>query len=293
MLITKKSRNFVKLACLAAALFIFAVSCMKQAVPSKDLTITGTNTYSPPPATEASDKVYDKFSHEVAEHAAIDCDSCHDRQKDSAKLKFPGHSSCTTCHLGEFTNPKSEMCSICHSDLKSVPAGMKVFPVRFSEGFNMKFDHEAHSIAPGRPPAGCASCHAPAGAARTIPAGITAHNNCYTCHTPESKIGTCNTCHTIAPYSRTSASRMAFAAFRHSDHTGSVSCDECHDVRPGAPLGRQVVSPVAVEHHDSGGTISCRSCHNDSRAFGEANFANCKRCHTGSGFNILPGGGPR
>jgi c(7)-type cytochrome triheme protein len=285
-----KLRNSVKLACMVAALLIFAVSCLKQGDPEKKLTITGTNTYSPPPATEVSDKKsYDKFSHDVPEHAAMNCDSCHQREAGSTKLAFPGHDSCISCHFSEFTDPGSATCSICHSDLKnSADVGMKAFPARFNEGFNMRFDHAAHSAGDALPPQGCASCHAPAGAARTIPAGIGAHSSCYTCHTPESKIGSCNTCHTIAPYSPTVASRATFAAFRHSDHTGSVSCAECHNTRPGAPQGRQVASPVAVEHFSSAETVSCRTCHNDRRAFGEADFANCKRCHTGSGFDILP-----
>jgi c(7)-type cytochrome triheme protein len=284
-----KLRNFVKLACLAAALLIFAMSCMKREDPEKKLTITGTNTYSPPPVTQISDKKsYDKFSHEVPEHAAINCDSCHQREAGSPKLKFPGHDSCIACHTGEFASDGSLMCSICHSDVKSAAVGMNAFPARFNEGFNMRFDHAAHSTGAARPAEGCASCHAPAGAGRTIPAGIGAHSSCYTCHTPESKVGSCNTCHTIAPYSRTVASRATFAAFRHSDHTGRVSCAECHNVRPGAPQGRQIGSPVAVQHFSSAETVSCRTCHNDRRAFGEADFSNCKRCHTGAGFDMLP-----
>jgi c(7)-type cytochrome triheme protein len=285
-----KLRNLVKLACLAAALGIFAVSCMKREDPEKKLTITGTNTYTPPAGgVEVSRKTdYSKFSHEVPEHAAINCDSCHQREAGSPALKFPGHDSCMACHTGEFASDGTLMCSICHSDVKSLPAGVKAFPVRFNEGFDMKFDHAAHSSGDALPPQGCASCHAPAGAGRTIPAGIGAHSSCYTCHTPESKIGSCNTCHTIAPYSRTVASRATFAAFRHSDHTARVSCAECHNTRPGAPQGRQVGSPAAVQHFSSAETVSCRTCHNDRRAFGEADFSNCKRCHTGPGFDMLP-----
>ncbi len=283
-----KLRRSLKFACLAAALALFAVSCLRQGDTEKKLTLTGTNTYSPAPVGEVSDKTYDKFSHEVPEHSAIACDSCHARDPNaSTKLKFPGHDSCTSCHLGEFTNTASALCSICHSDLKQVPAGMKAFPIRFNEGFNMQFDHDAHARGPARPANGCASCHVPAGAGRSIPAGLSAHTGCFTCHTPESTIGSCNTCHQIAPYARTTPARATFAAFRHSDHTLRVSCAECHNVRPGAAQGRQVASPVAVEHFPSP-DISCRTCHNDRRAFGEADFVNCKRCHKGPGFDMLP-----
>lgn len=283
-----KARNIIKAVIIVAALLVFAVSCLKQSNPSEKVTITGTNTFSPPPVTEVSDSNYDKFNHEVIEHANISCATCHYRATGSNKLTFPGHSSCTSCHLGQFTNPSSSMCAICHSDLKSVPVGMKPFPVKFKEGWNMRFDHGDHDSGAGRPPEGCASCHDLAGARRTIPVGINAHSNCYTCHTPETKIGSCNTCHALEPYSRTVASRATFVIFRHSDHAGSASCNECHNVRPGAGQGRQVASPVAVQHRQAAG-VSCRTCHNDNRAFGEANFANCKLCHTGSGFDVLPG----
>jgi c(7)-type cytochrome triheme protein len=283
-----KFKNSVKLACMCAAMLLFAVSCLKQATPEQKPTLTGTNTFQPPPVTEVSDSNYDKFNHEVIEHAAQACATCHYRAAGTNKLTYPGHSSCISCHVGQFTNPASSMCTICHSNVKSVPVGMKSFPVTFKEGWNVRFDHGDHDSGAGRPPAGCASCHDLAGARRTIPAGISAHSDCYTCHTPESKIGSCNTCHALEPYSRTVASRATFVIFRHGDHAGAASCNECHDVRPGAGQGRQVASPVAVEHKQAGG-ISCRTCHNDSRAFGEANFANCKRCHTGAGFDMLPG----
>jgi c(7)-type cytochrome triheme protein len=261
---------------------------MTPAVPEKDLVLTGTDTFQPPPATDVSDTKFDKFNHEVIEHAAMACATCHYRAPRSNKLTFPGHSSCYSCHAGQFANPSSAMCAICHSNLKSTPVGMKPFTVRFKEGWNMQFDHGDHDSGAGRPPAGCASCHDLAGPRRTIPAGIGAHANCYTCHTPESKIGSCNTCHALEPYSRTTPGRATFVIFRHSDHAGRASCNECHDVHPGAAQGRQIASPVAVEHKAVGG-VSCRTCHNNARAFGEANFANCKRCHTGSGFDMLPG----
>jgi hypothetical protein len=193
--------------------------------------------------------------------------------------------------LNEFTNPASGICTICHDGLKSVPATMRAFPARFNEGFNMKFDHAAHSSGAGRPREGCAACHQPQGAAKSIPAGIGTHNTCFTCHTPESNIGSCNVCHETAPYRRTVASRTVFkAVFSHADHTGrqGVTCTECHTVRAGAPQSRQVAAPVAVQHFSAGGSVSCRTCHNDRRAFGEENFVNCKRCHGGPGFDMIP-----
>jgi len=206
-------------------------------------------------------------------------------------MEFAGHESCIGCHLNQFTDQQQTMCSICHQDLRSAPPTMKDFPVRFREGFNMKFDHAAHDNGAGRPAEGCASCHAPSGVGRSIPAGFRAHNNCYGCHTPESKIGSCSVCHELAPYNRTPQSRYVFnAVFSHNEHAG-VSCSDCHEVRPGAGQGRQITSIAASQHCPPNN--NCATCHNGSRAFSGddmMNMASCLRCHAGSSFNMLPGG---
>jgi c(7)-type cytochrome triheme protein len=290
----KNSRSqtiiFLKTALILAALTGLAVSCLKQNTQKADLTITGIDTNVPVTQT-ISGKKYDKFSHEVAEHKEISCDSCHQRESGSQALKYSGHDSCIKCHLSEFTNPESGICVVCHDKLDAVPVTMRPFPARFDEGFNMKFDHGVHSQGTARPAQGCAACHSVSGASQTIPADISSHANCFTCHTPESNISSCSICHTIAPYKRTQPVSTIFkASFRHSDHTArqGVNCADCHTVKGGAPQSRQVTGPVAIQHFPANGQVSCRTCHNDSRAFGEKNFANCRRCHTGSGFDMLP-----
>lgn len=283
-----KSKNPIKILLILAALSIFIASCIQQ--EKTEVTITGKDT-NPPTFQTISDKDYSKFSHSVAEHKEIDCDSCHKREDNSLTLNYSGHDSCISCHLNEFTNPESGICAICHDNLKTVPATMNSFPAQFKEQFNMKFDHAIHNQGAARPQAGCAACHLPQNAAQSIPIGIKSHANCFTCHTSESNIGSCNYCHDSAPYQRTVASRTVFkAVFSHSDHTfrQNVNCADCHTVKAGAPQSKQIAVPVAVQHFASGGSVSCRTCHNDSRAFGEKSFSNCKRCHNGSGFDMLP-----
>ncbi|MEO6654581.1 MAG: cytochrome c3 family protein [Pyrinomonadaceae bacterium] len=267
------------------AVVAFAASCIQQAQRSP-VTITSSET--PAPVSErVSDKTFKVFSHKIAEHQQFECASCHAREGRSLKMEFAGHDSCIGCHLNQFTNREQVMCSICHT---AEPPKMKSFPVRFIEGFNMKFDHGAHDGGKGRPPEGCSSCHETAGAGKTIPAGFQAHANCYGCHTAESKIGSCTVCHELAPYSRTPQSRYVFrAVFRHGDHAG-VGCNECHSIVNGAPQSRQVTNIIASEHNGPGN--NCATCHNGSRSFGgngPNDFANCARCHKGSGFDMLPG----
>ncbi len=274
------------------ALIIFAASCLNES-RRVDVTITGVNA-EPPAATRIVDpeKNFGTFLHTVEAHNQVNCDSCHQREAGSLELEYSGHDSCIGCHMSEFTNTKSNICAVCHSDTQTVPAPMKAFPAHFNEGFNMKFDHAAHTRGEGLPEQGCVSCHAPAGASQTIPSTIAAHATCFTCHVPDSPIGSCNVCHTTAPYSRTpSTTAVIRAVFRHSDHTlrQGVSCAECHTVGVSTVQSKQVSVPVAVEHFSSrAGAVTCRTCHNDRRAFGEADFANCRRCHTGSGFDMLP-----
>ncbi len=287
-----KSKNSIKALLILAAFSIFIVSCLKQTSEKTDITITAKDR-NLPTVQQISDKNYDNFSHSVPEHKEINCDSCHKREDNSLTLKYSGHDSCISCHLNEFTKPESGICAVCHDNLQTVPATMKAFPAQFNEQFNMKFDHAAHNQGAGRPQAGCATCHQPQGAAQSIPVGINSHATCFTCHNSESNIGSCNYCHETAPYRRTVANRTIFkAVFSHTDHTSrqGVNCAECHSVRAGTRQSTQVSLPVAVQHFAAGGSVSCRTCHNDSRAFGEKNFSNCKRCHNGTGFDMIPAG---
>jgi len=285
------SKQLLKALLICVAIAIFAASCIEQAAKTP-VTLTASETPDPVPQ-RASDKTFKAFSHKIAEHQQFECNSCHQREGRSRDLEYTGHESCIGCHLNQFTSQEPTMCAICHKDLKANPPTMQNFPVTFVEGFNMKFDHGAHDSGAGRPPEGCASCHRSSGAGKTIPAGFQAHATCYTCHTAESKIGQCNVCHELAPYSRTPQSRYVFkAVFRHDDHSAAqgVTCAECHNVRPGAPQSRQVTNISAQEHNGAGN--NCATCHNGTRAFGgngANDFANCARCHKGSGFDMLPG----
>ncbi len=285
-----RSKNFFKAFLVFAGLTAFAASCFQQSARTP-VSITASETPEPI-ALRASSKAFEAFSHKIPEHKEFACASCHERQGSSPEMEFAGHDSCIGCHLNQFTDREPVMCAICHKDTKSVPPSMNAFPVRFIEPFNMKFDHGDHDNGKGRPPEGCASCHRSAGAGKTIPVGFQAHNNCYACHTAESEIGSCSTCHELAPYSRTPQSRYVFrAVFRHDDHSGAqgIGCGDCHSVRPGAPQGRQVTN-IAAEEHIAGN--NCANCHNGLRAFGgngANDFANCARCHKGSGFDMLPG----
>ncbi|HKP70105.1 MAG TPA: cytochrome c3 family protein [Pyrinomonadaceae bacterium] len=285
------TNSFVKSIFVCLALGAIATSCLKQA-DKEPVTITASETPEAI-AVRASDKTFTEFSHSIPEHKKFECNSCHRREGKANDLKFAGHDSCVGCHISQFTNPEQQtMCVICHSDMNATPPPTKEFPTKFEEGFNMKFVHASHVSGEGRPPEGCASCHESAGAGKTIPVGVEAHTNCYTCHTPDKKIGSCNVCHELAPYRRTPPGRYVFkAVFSHREHSGAqgLNCADCHTVRAGQQ-GSQVSTIVAQEHNGAGN--SCASCHNGSRAFGGndvTNMASCKRCHSGSGFNMLPG----
>jgi len=290
----RNRKTFLKSVIVLTALAAVATSCLRQA-DKEPVTITASETPEAI-AVRASDKTFKEFSHSIPEHKQFQCNSCHRRESNAADdLKFAGHDSCVGCHISQFTNPEQQtMCVICHADMNATPPTMQEFPTKFQEGFNMKFVHAAHVSGEGRPPEGCASCHEMSGAGKSIPIGVEAHATCYTCHTPEKKIGSCNVCHELAPYRRTSAGRIVFkAVFSHRDHSGAqgLNCADCHSVRAGGQQGSQV-STIAAQEHSGGASNNCASCHNGSRAFGgndPTNMASCKRCHSGSGFDMLPG----
>jgi c(7)-type cytochrome triheme protein len=248
-------------------------------------------------SAQGNEQDYSKFLHTSSKHASIACANCHHRNDNSARPAFPGHKDCTGCHLTQFTTPNIPMCSICHESVNGNDPPRKAFPDRFKEPFNMKFDHAQHLSGNAKPKNGCIACHSSPlrrGAGLSIPAGLSAHDGCYTCHTPNSQangrdLASCGVCHAAQAYTRTSTDAPAYrAAFSHAQHTARqrLNCSDCHNYTAGLPQRRQVSSPRAQEHFPSGNN-SCATCHNGRRTFGgDLDFKDCRRCHTGPTFRL-------
>lgn len=232
---------------------------------------------------------YSKFQHNSRNHSRLPCLICHRRDSNSAVPKRPGasdHLPCAGCHAQQFSNAESPICTICHSDVKS--GALKPFP--HLKSFRMKFDHSVH-LRMGS--VSCNTCHQPAraGVAMSIPAGFTAHNTCYRCHTPRAQAGgrdisSCGTCHQLGGYARTPEMMPAFrVSFSHGKHQ-KLTCNECHQLRAGMPQRRQITTPEPLNHHATGRAQSCMTCHDGKRAFGDDDFTVCKRCHTGATWHF-------
>jgi c(7)-type cytochrome triheme protein len=238
---------------------------------------------------------FSKFMHNSPRHASLACAACHARDN-STRPNLPGHKACTDCHLPQFVTANQPMCAICHTDLNSQNPPVKSFPSLRS--FNAKFDHAQHNTGAARPASGCVACHTPAArrsAAMTIPAGFNAHSQCYTCHTSNAQssgrdIASCGVCHSLsARYFRTSTNARAFrASFSHATHGARqrLGCNDCHNLRAGAAQSRQVTAPAVSQHFNTTRAQSCMSCHNGRRAFGDADFNDCKRCHKAQTFRM-------
>ena len=250
-------------------------------------------------STQGPELDYSTFKHSSQRHASLQCSACHVRSDNSMTPRFPGHKDCTGCHLAQFVTPNVPMCSICHTDVNSANPPLKSFPSRFNESFNVKFDHSQHMSPAARPRNGCAACHTRMGnrtSALTIPARISAHNQCYTCHTPGSKsqagrdLASCGVCHDQKPFTRTTTNARAFRfAFSHAKHGPAqrLDCTDCHRLTTGAPQTQQVSSPVATEHFPTTRGMSCATCHNGKRSFGgDLAFDDCRRCHTSASFKM-------
>jgi hypothetical protein len=286
------SRSSIRVLCCLAGLFVV---CVSVAVPGpfrsgRDLGHS---------SAQSPDLDYSTFRHDSARHASLACTSCHVRSDNSATPRFPGHKACTSCHLAQFVTPAVPMCAICHSNVSSSNPPLKAFPARFNENFNMKFDHAQHNSGSARPAAGCSACHTrlrARSAALSIPSGLNAHNQCYTCHTPASKsaagrdLASCGVCHDRRAYSRTSTNSRAFRlSFSHADHGRAqhLDCADCHRLIRGAAQGRQVSSPAAAEHFPTGRGTNCFTCHNGRRSFGgDLAFKDCRRCHIAATFRM-------
>src|SRR5437660_4800672 len=250
-----------------------------------------------PSPPQGNDQDYSKFLHTSQRHASLACSSCHHRNDNSAQPSFPGHRDCIECHRTQYATANSPLCSICHSDLNGNNPPRRAFPASFKENFNMKFDHAQHMSGAARPKSGCVACHSSSlrrGAALSIPASLSAHNQCYTCHTPSAQsngrdIASCKTCHDQKAYARTPTASVAFSyAFSHAQHSPRqrLNCADCHSYTAGLPQRRQVSSTRPAEHFPTGNN-SCASCHNGRRSFGgDVDFKNCRRCHVGQSFRM-------
>jgi c(7)-type cytochrome triheme protein len=237
-----------------------------------------------PPLMEAQEKDYSHFTHTNQFHARMPCLLCHTRNTNASRMSFPGragHTPCAGCHVQQFSDNSSAICTICHTDPGS--GAMKRFPGLRS--FGRKFDHSRHRGV------NCAVCHKASqrGVAFSIPSGANAHTTCFQCHlsNASSSMSSCNVCHQPGRLVRTSESARSFNMnFSHARHIrGSLNCANCHTVRPGAATGRQVTSPFPAMHFPPRGA-SCGACHNGTQVFGANNFANCRRCHLGNSFRF-------
>ena len=252
---------------------------------------------------------YSAFKHTSSRHVGLGCTACHQRGGDNSIKSvgvgdkkgsgFPYHSACQSCHLNQFLTPGSPMCLICHQNVNGKDAPLKNFPTTFKESFNVKFDHAQHMAGSVRPKTGCVFCHSRPlnrGTALSIPTGLSAHSQCYTCHTPGSKggggrdIATCGVCHSTQKYNRVSTNSRSFRqAFSHAQHgpRQRLDCTTCHTPTPGVPIGRQVSSPRSTQHFVTGGGRSCGACHDGTPTFGgDLDFKSCHRCHTGTSFRF-------
>jgi len=256
---------------------------------------TGGSLASPAFAMQGPELDYSIFKHNSQRHASLACTACHQRSDNSATPRFPGHKSCIGCHTGQFVTPAVPMCIICHTDVNNSKPPLKNFPSTFNESFNVRFDHAQHLTGKARPAAGCNGCHSRSGRAAaglSIPATISAHNQCYTCHTAGSTangrdIASCGVCHEEKPFVRTSTNARSFRfAFNHTKHS-RVACTECHTATAGLAQGRQVSSPAPFEHFAANRGRTCLTCHNGGRSFGgDLSFKDCRRCHTSSSFRM-------
>jgi c(7)-type cytochrome triheme protein len=231
---------------------------------------------------------FSQFQHTDPAHARFPCALCHERKDNSATPKFSGHLPCSGCHVAQFADNKSAICTICHTD--AAAGTLKRFPALKS--FNAVFNHARHL---GQ--ASCIACHKPLqkGAALSIPSGLNAHNACFQCHSPGAKSGernidSCGTCHQQGkPGGKISEWVKAFerTPFSHAAHR--QDCTTCHSVKAIATRGGQVGAPLAAMHNAPKTVQSCASCHNNKRVFGGDDFSDCTRCHKGPSYKLSQG----
>jgi c(7)-type cytochrome triheme protein len=213
---------------------------------------------------------FSTFRHDSGRHSEMPCLLCHLEQDGNMRPQFAKHQTCAGCHAQQFADGSHQICTTCHT--ASGTADLRRFPS--IKSFTAKISHSAHFKETN-----CSTCHKPQGKVISIPAGANAHAACFQCHTSdkvvgERNIGSCSTCHEPGQPQRISAgSNTVGFNFDHSNHSG-VSCDSCH-----ATNSDSAAVKIRTAMH-SNTANSCATCHNGRRAFGAANFRDCRQCHS-------------
>src|SRR5947209_275631 len=188
------------------------------------------------PASEPQQQTagdFSKFSHTNPMHSRLPCLLCHRRETNSTvPVRSLGHTPCAGCHVQQFNDPRSPICTICHTETVSSKPPVKPFPKL--QSFGISFDHARHIAGPSR--TNCATCHKPSGrgaVALSIPSGAGAHATCFQCHTPHAAapdghdISSCGACHQLGRTPPASSWSRAYTTtpFSHASHTRKgLSC---------------------------------------------------------------------
>ena len=206
-----------------------------------------------------------QFPHE--QHAALftDCSMCHSSVTGQGSL-YPDASFCAGCHNGQ------------------VQPEVDYQPPAAGDYAADNFSHAAH------PPADCAACHVPAGAA-TMAVERAAVDNCLSCHgidaahqsAPESP---CSLCHTQAPQP---ASHIGAWIEEHAVPASSApeTCANCHVRADCLACHRPGAADPAPGYHQAdylsahpaeawSQAAECVSCHNPGQF--------CQTCHQTAGL---------
>lgn len=271
---SKYKRSLQKLVVLTFLCLMFGYSlssCTSQVQERKD----NRSPYQPLPenlvAADTMEGVdFSRFKHDSERHFTVPCLLCHQRNEDSPKPKFSGHSPCIGCHTPQFQDSSHPICVICHTE----PNSDKLKPFPPMKSFKANFNHAQHFKETN-----CATCHKPeGGGGMNVPARSEAHVACFQCHKSDAvagdrNIGSCSTCHEFGQPNRI-VDRVENIGFNfdHAKH-GGLNCNSCHN-----PLRGNEMSAITVAMH-SRQANSCATCHNEKRAFGANDFSDCRRCH--------------
>lgn len=283
---SRKICEFIVFVFFCAVCGYWLVSCSKKAEVTENKSVEVTPDVVSTPLVEINPNAdFTNFKHSNPQHERLPCAICHVRQDNSPTPKFSGHQPCSGCHVQQFADNKSTICTVCHTNAET--GEMKRFPPL--QDFTARFDHAQHIRQTD-----CKTCHQPTrgGAAFSIISRSNAHSTCFQCHQPDKKIGekdisSCNVCHQAGnpPKAVSDTSNVYNTPFSHAKH--NMNCTVCHTVKAGASRGNQVASLVVAKmHFPPSNSMSCATCHNNKRVFGGDDFSDCKRCHQGNNFKF-------
>src|SRR6185369_14582360 len=109
-------RQRLSLAIVAAACLVFALTLLLSANASTTKHAPDEGVSESVSQAAETQMDFSRFMHTNPQHARLPCLLCHKRDDNSSRpVRSTGHTPCSGCHVQQFADASSPICTVCHA----------------------------------------------------------------------------------------------------------------------------------------------------------------------------------